>query len=270
MGDTSKAKTGTGLPKSKPHELELIAGLEARLLNVWPALRTEMIKGWALRFADGYTGRANSASAITPGARMTDALLKQTVAMYRQEGLVPQVRVSPVAHPDTESILRRHGFASRGLAHTMIADIDTPLKPDARIALAAKTDFDWCVGVTSRQEAARRNPQALHAIVSRISVPARFATVVIDGEAVGFGMAAIDQGWMELGSLVIDERHRGKGLGRRLVSTLLHWGRTEDVHKAFLQVDVTNATAFGLYRGLGFQVLYDYDTVQLRQASESS
>ena len=85
----------------------------------------------------------------------------------------------------------------------------------------------------------------------------------VEGEAIGFGVAAIDRGWMELGSIVIDAEHRGQGLGRALVSTLLGWALKQDVQKAFLQVDVTNATALGLYRSLGFQVLYDYDTLFL-------
>jgi N-acetylglutamate synthase len=257
------------LPISKLQDAELIAGLEQRLLQVWPAVTTQMIEGWAVRFAGGYTGRANSASAITPGARMTDALLTRIIAGYVREGLVPQVRVSPVAHPDCENMLQHRGFVSRGLAHTMIADIETPLKPDVRVVLTLKPDIDWCRGVTSRREKAKHNSQALHAIVSRIKVPVRFATVLINSEAVGFGMAAIDRGWVELGSIVIDTKHRGQGLGRAMVSTLLHWAKADDVSQAFLQVDVGNTAALGLYRSLGFQVLYDYDTLYLKSAEIS-
>ncbi len=262
-GDTFIQKTETGLPRSKLLDLELIAGLEERLLHVWPAVRTEMIDGWAVRFAGGYTGRANSASAMIPDARMTDALLARIVTMYQHENLVPQVRVSPVANPDTERLLLQQGFVSRGLAHSMIADIDTELKRDAWVELATYPDFEWCVGVTSRQEEAKRNPQALQAIVNRIKVPARFATIVIEGEEVGFGVAAIDRGWVELGSIVVDMHHRGKGLGRALITTLLHWALQQGIACAFLQVDVTNSAALGLYKSLGFEVLYDYDTLSL-------
>jgi N-acetylglutamate synthase len=87
---------------------------------------------------------------------------------------------------------------------------------------------------------------------------------MLDGGAVGFGVAAIDRGWTELGSVVIDEKHRGKGLGRALLTSLLGWAADQTVDRAFLQVDVANATALALYRSLGFEVLYDYDTLSLK------
>jgi N-acetylglutamate synthase len=264
MDATFKPKMRTALPKSKPQELELIAALEERLLNVWPAVTTHMIDGWAVRFAGGYTGRANSASAIMSGAQIDNALVTRIIAMYDQEKLIPQFRVSPVAHAGSAKILQQCGFVSRGLAHTMIADIKSQhLKHDSRIHLSTHPDRSWCVGVTSRQEQAKRNPDALHAIVSRIRVPVQFATMVVGGEAVGFGVAAIDRGWVELGSIVMDTKHRGKGLGRALVSTLLSWAADQNVEKAFLQVDVSNVVALGLYRSFDFKVLYDYDTLFL-------
>ncbi len=254
----------TALPKSKPQDLELIAALEERLLHVWPAVTTHMIDGWAVRFAGGYTGRANSASAIMCGARIDNALVTRIIAMYDQEKLTPQFRVSPVAHATTANILHQRGFVSRGLAHTMIADINPQHATlDPRIHLSTHPDMSWCVGVTSRQEEAKRNPVALHAIVSRIRVPVQFASAVVDGDAVGFGVAAIDRGWVELGSIVMDAQHRGKGLGRALVSKLLMWAADQNVGRVFLQVDVTNAIALGLYRSFGLEILYDYDTLSL-------
>lgn len=254
----------TALRASKPKDLDLIAALEERLLHVWPAVTTHMLDGWAVRFAGGYTGRANSASAITPGSRTEDAFVTCVVAMYHQEKLTPQFRLSPVAHAGSAKILQQRGFVSRGLAHTMIADINPQyLIHDSRVHLSPHPDMSWCVGVTDRQELAKRNLHALHAIVSRIREPVQFATVVIEDEALGFGIAAIDRGWMELGSIVMDEKHRDKGLGRALVSTLLNWAAERNIKKAFLQVDVTNVPALALYRSFGFEVLYDYDTLLL-------
>ena len=249
-----------------PPGIELIAELEERLLHVWPAAQTHMIDGWAIRFAGGYTGRANSASAITPGARMTDALLDQIIAMYKQAGLVPQVRVSPGAHADTALVLNQRGFISRGLAHTMTAQIDhLEVFADRRVTLISTADRSWCINVTSRQDdPAKRNPDGLEAIVNRITLPVRFATVTSGADAVGFGMVVVDGTWVELGSVVIDAQHRGKGLGRAMLTTLLHWAKAECATQAFLQVDVTNIAALALYRSLGFAVLYDYDTLFLK------
>jgi N-acetylglutamate synthase len=86
-------------------------------------------------------------------------------------------------------------------------------------------------------------------------------THMIDGWAVRF--AGGYTGWVELGSILMDAKHRGKGLGRALVSTLLNWAADQNVEKAFLQVDVSNVVALGLYRSFDFKVLYDYDTLFL-------
>jgi ribosomal protein S18 acetylase RimI-like enzyme len=53
-------------------------------------------------------------------------------------------------------------------------------------------------------------------------------------------------------------------VGRALVSTLLHWAQNNDAKRVFLQVEVNNAAAIGLYNSLGFEPLYRYETWALR------
>ncbi|MGL4242281.1 MAG: GNAT family N-acetyltransferase, cg3035/Rv0428c family, partial [Beijerinckiaceae bacterium] len=74
----------------------LVQALEERLVNVWPAIETLLMAGWAVRFANGYSGRANSASAIVQDAALTPRLLDEIERLYRAAGLPPQVRVTPV------------------------------------------------------------------------------------------------------------------------------------------------------------------------------
>jgi len=45
-------------------ELAAVRGLEERAFNAWPALQTVLVDGWAFRWANGYTKRANSANAL--------------------------------------------------------------------------------------------------------------------------------------------------------------------------------------------------------------
>jgi N-acetylglutamate synthase len=248
--------------------VELAAELERCLLTVWPAVTTQMIDGWAVRFANGYSARANSASALRPGAQMTDALLNTIIPMYRAAGLPTQVRVTPAAHHDTASFLKARGFQRINQAITMTAPLTQPLAYSHAVKMLPTPEPIWLKGVSMRQSGNKRNPEHLHAIVSRLRVPAVFAVLEIEHDAVGFGLCAIDRGWAEFGNIMIDAAHRGKGLGRALVSSLLHWAQNNDARHAFLQVDAENTVAINLYRSLGFVHAYDYETWALPQPTQ--
>jgi ribosomal protein S18 acetylase RimI-like enzyme len=92
-------------------------------------------------------------------------------------------------------------------------------------------------------------------------VPAAFATLEIEGKAVGFGMGAIDRGYAEIGSIMLDGAWRGQGLGRVTVDALLAWAAHKGATSAFLQVDETNAVACKLYVSQGFADLCGYKTM---------
>jgi hypothetical protein len=47
-------------------ETGLVAALETRLANAWPSFESQIAEGWLLRFAKGYSKRANSATPHHP------------------------------------------------------------------------------------------------------------------------------------------------------------------------------------------------------------
>jgi ribosomal protein S18 acetylase RimI-like enzyme len=51
---------------------------------------------------------------------------------------------------------------------------------------------------------------------------------------------------------------RRRGVGRRLVTSMLAWARDEGATDGYLQVVATNAPAIALYRQLGFDEAYRY------------
>src|SRR5690606_10119674 len=73
--------------------------LEEISLNGWPALETVLLDGWLLRFADGYTKRSNSVSAIYDGGLETDKKIRTCEELYRARGLTPVFKVTPFVNP---------------------------------------------------------------------------------------------------------------------------------------------------------------------------
>jgi N-acetylglutamate synthase len=244
-------------------DMATIRGCEERLVNVWPAVSTLLMEGWVVRFAHGYSGRANSASAVVPGARMTTDLLDTIEALYRDASLMPSVRITPLADAAVEPMLMSRGYRIKDESRMMVMPLDRyrGVETDPRVRIEGAPSRRWLAGVSSHQAPSKRSADHLFAIVSQLRVPAAFAMLESDGKAAGFGMCAIDRGWAELSSIIVDGAYREQALGRATVDALLAWAAQEGASNAFLQVDRTNSIACNLYASQGFTDLCGYKTI---------
>ena len=250
-------------PLQNETSLSLVETLEQALLHVWPSVETERHGSWALRFAHGYSGRANAASALCQNTELDQQVLQRIEAFYRARNLPAQLRLTPLVLGDGASVLRKAGFSLKDEAVSMIASLE-PFRGtsvSSAVKLAGQADRAWLSGVTSlNDDASKRNPEALHAITSRMKPPAAFAEIKHRGACAGYALAVIHGGWAELGSIIIAPEARGQGLGRMIVTSLLQWAAGHGASKALLQVDVDNAAAISLYHSLGFGPCYRYST----------
>lgn len=244
-----------------PPDTEIARSLEERLVNVWPALSTLMMDGWVVRLANGYSGRANSASALTPGATMDSALLSRIEHLYRDAGLKPQFRITPVAASDTEKLLRAHGFRVKDEAYCMTMALTGPYAMDPRVLVSAVPERSWLEGISTRQEPSKRSPEHLLAIVSAVKLPVAHAILRERDTDIAFAYSAIDRGYAEIGNVMVDIAARGQGHGRAIVTSLLHWAASHGATHAFLQVDTDNTAALNLYGSFGFRRAYTYRTL---------
>ena len=60
----------------------LVQQLETRLINAWPSLECQLAHGWILRFAKGYSKRANAATPLIPGVSLSDDLIDHVVRQF--------------------------------------------------------------------------------------------------------------------------------------------------------------------------------------------
>jgi ribosomal protein S18 acetylase RimI-like enzyme len=242
-------------------DLMLARECERRIVNAWPAVSTLVMGDWVVRFANGYSGRANAATPLAMGAELDDATLDLIAELYRSDGLPPCIRLTPLTGAATTEAVLARGYRLKDASFGLIASLEglTPeFEPDLQIE--AGPSADWIAGVAARQTGAKTNAEQLAAIVEKVRLPAAFATLLIAGEPVAYGMSVAERGMAEMGSVVVDPDHRGRGLGRRLVKGLMSWARVQDAAHAYLQVDQTNTVAIALYESLGFRKLYAYET----------
>ena len=76
----------------------------------------------------------------------------------------------------------------------------------------------------------------------------------VDGEVVGYLVARQRDGAWYLNNLLVDPRHRRRGVATDLVSTYVEGSRLVPSRGHTLEVRVSNAAAIGLYRSLGFRI----------------
>lgn len=238
--------------------IALVRAIEERSFNAWPALEVAVLDGWLLRFAEGYSKRANSANALAPAGRFA-TLLPLIETLYRRHGLQPCVRVTPLAGDEPGRVLDDAGWTTVDDSIVMVAPIPRDLREDHDATLAGTADRAWVDGYAEASARPDLRRDTLARMLAAIRPEVVFATLRTEGEDVAYGMAVLERGMVGLFDIAVPAQVRGMGHGRRIVETLLAWGRRRGAMQAYLQVTTGNAPALGLYRSLGFRELYGYD-----------
>jgi ribosomal protein S18 acetylase RimI-like enzyme len=233
----------------------LVRAIEERMLNAWPALETRIAGDWLLRFADGYSKRANSATTLTAGAAMDAAMIGHLVEQARLWGIPAVVRVTPLCAGHLETALAGGGFAPVEPTFAMTAPTDEAAM-DTRVAISEAPTPDWIAANAASYGGVKADAGKLAAILARVRPPAAYATLSEDGEALAWGIGAVERGMIGLQDIVVAPAARGRRLARALVGALIAWGRTQGADRAYLHVAGHNAPARALYRSLGFTEAY--------------
>lgn len=236
----------------------LTALLEERLVNAWPAFEVQTCGGWLLRFAGGYSKRANSATPLVPGAALDDALVDHIAAQFLRESIQPTFRLTGLEAPGTDELLAARGLAPIEPSLAMVRTIPDEAGPDPHVLLDPAATLAWVRETAASYGGPKANDTLLNAIVSRIRQPAAFAALDLDGEPVAWGLGVAERGYVGLYDIVVAPDLRGIGLGRRVVMSLMAWGRSQGASRAYLQVREENTVARSLYEGLGFATAYRY------------
>lgn len=133
-----------------------------------------------------------------------------------------------------------------------------PSDDGLRITIADSPDDDWLQGWLAVKANGGVDLDLARRVVS--GAPARYATASDDHGVVGVIRAARAGEWVGLSCLMVAERARRRGLGRRLTDLTLRDAAERGATRAFLQVEEHNVGARALYLGAGFQAaeVYEY------------
>ncbi len=244
-------------------QFTLVQSLETRLVNAWPSLETQIVDGWIVRFAKGYSKRANSASPLMPGASLDDAAIDEIVALFEAQRLRPTFRLTGLQAPDVDARLAARGFIESEPTYGMVAPlsqlaIEPEVVGEQSVKIEPKPKAQWLKDLAASYGGDKANHAVLKEIVERIRLPAAFATLELDERPAAWGLGVVERGFLGLFDIVVRPDLRGLGLGRQIVCALTAWGRNAGAAHAYLQVREENEVARDLYRTLGFTDAYRY------------
>jgi ribosomal protein S18 acetylase RimI-like enzyme len=249
--------------------------IEEASLDAWPALTDSDFDGWRLRFANGYTRRANS---ITPlGASRLDLGDKVATCerVYAERGLPAIFRLTPFAPDALDGLLDARGYTrgdvvevrARKLAVLQPVRSGEPPSEPARdgrapragsVRVAALGLDRWLDVFAALSGSSESNRAAHRQVLAAVPGTRRLLALIADGRPASCGMSVLHRDLLGLFDLVTASDCRGRGFGGELLRRALRWGARAGAEEAYLQVLDTNTRASRLYQRAGFEIVYRY------------
>jgi GNAT superfamily N-acetyltransferase len=229
-------------------------------MNAWPALQTLVYDGWVLRFANGYTRRANSINPIYPSQIDTQEKIEYCRGLYTAKGLRTIFKITQEVYPkELDRILGKNGYAYEAETSVQLIMLDAIDVGDfGRVRIVTHVEDDWVDSFFRMTETAGEHKVTLRAMLRNIMMPKCLAYVKHKNAIVACGLGVMEQDTIGLFDVVVDRKFRGKGLGTEIVSGILLWAKKEGIKSSYLQVMVENKKAMALYGQLGFKEIYRY------------
>ena len=238
-------------------------------LNSHPSLTTEFYDGWILRFANGYTNRANSISPLHSSTLDLQEKIDECEKHYFAQGLSTVYKLTDGSDPNIDKVLEERAYTIVTPTRVMDMDMRNHKFTPSECVFTPYADDEWLnayfmfnhytdsVKMTTAKQ-----------ILKSVKNTMICGRIIRDGVSVACGSAVIERGYMALLNIVVDEVKFGNGYGREICTSLLSEAQRIGAHTAYLQVTQTNQRAVNLYTSLGYKQVYSYWYREKRKASQ--
>lgn len=236
--------------------------IEEFSINAWPALQTVLLDGWLLRFADGYTKRSNSISALYEGGELSLAdKIARSEAVYEQAGQPAIFKITPFVHPELEPLLEQRGY--RTIEPSLVMELDDLSRvpdptPEYRIRVEGAVTPAWVEELRTVGGLSERNGRTTIKLFERPLLRTGFFTLYDDEAPVACGLGAANEAYVGLFDIATHPERRNRGLGEQLLRHILVWAREGGTKRSCLMVLKDNPPANRLYEKLGYRTVYEY------------
>ncbi len=233
--------------------------LEEAALNAWPALQQMLFDGWLIRFAHGYTRRANSVHPFWGSYLNLHRKVEYCEKLYAARNQPAIFRLTRFAvPPELDRMLAERGYTAATptlvLYQQNLVDLPNPHKP----ACQPVSLHTWVA--TFDEISGQSEPdQVTHQAILK-AIPARLLPMVLkkDGMPVACALGVLEHDLVGIFDVLTAPHQRNNGYATQMVHTLLKYAQTQGARRAYLQVACANAPARHLYTKLAFHPAYLY------------
>ncbi|NWF70376.1 MAG: GNAT family N-acetyltransferase [Chloroflexi bacterium] len=237
-----------------------IRHLEELSINAFPAQHTLHYDGWLLRFARGYSRRANAVYPLYDSYRPLAEKIAYCESRYQAQGQRVIFKLTDAAVPhQLDAALDAAGYVlEAGTLLQTCALQDTLHAVDPAIHSESTLSDTWFAALCRMNHIDDAKAAVLRGLLTHIVPRCCFAGLYEGNMLVASGLAVLDDGYIGLYDIATDESYRQRGYATRLVAHLLAWGKDCGAAQSYLQVMENNIPALRLYAKLGFRTLYRY------------
>ncbi len=229
-------------------------------INAHPSLKTNFHDGWMLRFSNGYTNRANSVNMLYSSELPIVGKIEECENRYKSSHLPCVFKVvEQLTDASLDEILESRGYKVVTPTISMSMNLtDKAYEQTNAIILDAPSEewFDTYIRLEKMSDETKivTMKEMIHSIVNK----SLYCLIKEEDRNVACASAVIENGYMALLNVIVDEQYRGKGYGRQLCLALLEGAKKVGAHTAYLQVVDANQVAVNLYTSLGYRKDYSY------------
>ena len=231
--------------------------IEEMSMNAHPSLNTVYYDGWYLRFAGGYTNRANSVNILNPSTLPIADKISYCEEMYTRLNLPTVFKITPLSL-DLDTALAESNYSIVTKTNIMVMDIPKISTEGLSSVITNDMNESWQSNYFLLNELSETAISLAKKIQSNILNQTLCATLSHNNEIVACGLCVIEHDYAGLFDIVVSAQHRRKGYGQDICASLISNAAKLGAKKVYLQVVANNSNAIKLYKKLGFMDQYQY------------